>query len=223
MPAHRRELLSSRLTFWLQIVPMLLWLADVYVLIWLVLHRFGGPNGLGGAGLMSTYARMVLLLLGVPFLLLPVVALWATGLRRVATDGSNLIVTLGTGFRAAIPLTAVREVSERRSMDLRAVAVTFEHRTRAGRRMRFLAPTRFVIPRGEPHPVVIQLRETVAAAKSASGIDPDDFYAVAAAPVAPPRPPAMARAPEPPAIVPSRPLPDDTEERPVFGRRKPRA
>jgi hypothetical protein len=207
MPAQGRQLLSSRLTFALQIGPMLLWLAVVYVLIWLGLHRFTGVNGLGGNGALPTFEKMVLFLLAVPFLLLPVVALWASGLRRVATDGSSLLVTLATGFRATIPLTDVSDVQEWHGIDLRTVTVTFERRTAAGRHLRFLAPTRFVIPRGEPHPVVLALRETVAAAKSAvggaaeAGFAPDATFA------------------DTPATTPRHEAPALDGDRPTFGKR----
>jgi hypothetical protein len=161
-------LLSSRLTTPLQFGPVLLWLADFYAITWLLLHR------LAGAGMQPALERAVLMLLAVPFVLLPVLALWAAWLRRVATDGADLFVGLAYGGEAAVPLAEVRDVGEGRWADLRTVTVTFAQPTRVGRRIRFLAPTRLVVPPDAPHPVVLALRET---ARAAAGSGPGSLRA----------------------------------------------
>ncbi len=114
----------------------------------------------------SPLGELVMLLLGLPFLLLPILSLWASGLRSVATDGTNLLITLASGWTATVPLTSVVDVRERRGFDLRTVRIVFDRKTRAGRSVRFLAPTRFTVARGETHPVVLALRDTVEAAQS---------------------------------------------------------
>jgi hypothetical protein len=169
VPTPGRERLSSRLTLPLQIVPIVLWLADFYVLTWVLLHRMpgapGAPHGPAGAGPMPALERSVLLALAVPFVVLPVVAVWAAWLRRVATDGSSLFVSRSYGGQATVPLTDVLEVREWRGLDFRTVSVAFGRDTRVGRRIRFLAPTHFLVPRSEPHPVVLALRLAVEAAE----------------------------------------------------------
>jgi len=166
MPTPGQEQLSSRLTSPLQVAPMLAWLGDAYVLIWLVLHRHPDLHGFGANGMMPMFERLVLFLLAVPLLLLPAISFWAAGLRKVVATGTDLLVTLGSGKVATVPLTAVADVAEGQSSDLRVVRVTLEGKTAAGTRVRFLAPTRFRVPRGEPHPVVVALRDMVKAARS---------------------------------------------------------
>jgi hypothetical protein len=153
----RPQRLSSRLTSTFQVAPVGLWLAVVYVFVW-VAARHEAPA--------PTLRWVVLLILVPPLLLLPVVAAWAARLRTVATDGNNLLVTLVSRQVAEVPLTSVIHVREWRELDVRTVRVTFDRRTRAGRSVRFLAPTRFVVRPGEAHPVVLALRGTVDVAQS---------------------------------------------------------
>jgi hypothetical protein len=164
-----RETLSSRLTSTLQVGPMVLWLVDAYLLVWLILHRFPGLRGLGGNGVMPTLHRLLFVLLLLPFVLLPALSWWAIGLRRVTTDGTRLQVTLGSRTEVTIPLAEVVEVRERRVAELCAVTLRFGGRTPAGRSVRFLAPVRRRLERGEPHPIVIMLRAMVHAARSEGG------------------------------------------------------
>jgi hypothetical protein len=161
-----RERLSSRLTGTVQVAPMLVWVVDCYLLIWLYLHHFVALHGPAANGLVPTLHRVFFLLVAVAFLALPLVAIWAAGLRNVATDGTHLLVTRESGRPAEIPLDQVIGISEWRASDLRTVRVTFDRKTPIGHSLRFLAPTRFSVPRGEPHPVVVALRETVAAVHS---------------------------------------------------------
>jgi hypothetical protein len=182
-----RERLSSRLTPLLQIGPVALWLAISYVCVWVVLHRLPVLHGTGAVAVAPQLSRIVLMLLALPLLLLPFVAIWAGGLRSVATDGTSLLVTLATGRVAAVPLTSVVDVRERPRADLRTVRVTFDRKTRAGRSVRFLAPTRFTVLKGEAHPVVLALRDTVEAAQSATTVTNE-----AMAPLLLPRPDKVA-------------------------------
>jgi hypothetical protein len=161
-----RQTLSSRLTGTLQVAPMVVWVLDAYAMIWLLLHRLLGLHGLAGHAPLPTHYRLLFVLLAVPFVLLPLLTWWAAGLRRVATDGTNLLISGGSGPAAEVPLTEVLDIGEWRASDLRTIRVTFDRKTPAGRSVRFLAPTHFTVPRGEPHPVVLALRETVAAAQS---------------------------------------------------------
>jgi hypothetical protein len=166
MTPRGQEQLSSRLTSTLQVAPMVLWLVVAYVLIRLALQHVIDLDSLAGGGVRPMLTRLVLFFLLVPLLLLPAISWWAAGLRRVATNGCELLVTLASGKVAPVPLTAVRGVEEWHSPDLRVITATFDRKTMAGRQVRFLAPTRFRAPRGEPHPVVVALRETVRAAQS---------------------------------------------------------
>ncbi len=165
-PTLGRERLSSRLTPALQIVPMLLWALDCYLLIWLLLHHFIVFHGAGTSGLAPTLHRLVFFIVVLFFLLLPMVAAWAGLLRKVSTDGRNLLVATGSGKPAEIPLTEILHVGEGTVSDLHTVRITFAGKTKFGHRLRFLASTRYAVPRGEPHPVVLALRETVDALKA---------------------------------------------------------
>lgn len=149
--------LSSRLTATFQVAPVALWLADVYVFLWLAARQEVPSAALRWA---------VVALLVPPLLLLPVITAWAVRLRTVATDGNNVLVTRVDRRIAAVPLTAVIEVREWRELDVRTVRVTFDRHTPAGRSVRFLAPTRFAVSRGESHPVVLALRGTIDVAQS---------------------------------------------------------
>jgi len=164
--ATGRERLSSRLTGTLQVAPVAVWVLDAYLIVWLLLHRFLLAHGVGSHGAMPSFNRWFLLLLTVPLVLLPVAAWWAAGLRRVAIDGGNLLVSGGSGAAVAVPLTEVADVGEWRAADLRTVRVTFADKTRAGRSVRFLAATQVRVARDEPHPAVLALREAVAAQQS---------------------------------------------------------
>ena len=166
MPAPGREVLSSRLTLALQLAPMLVWLVVVYFMIWVFLHQVLGAHAASALGATTVFARIVLLLLSIPFLFLPVVAFWSAGLRRIVMEDDTLIVGLGYGRTVSVPLTLVADVTEWRGPDGRTVRVSFIEKTRAGRTIRFLAPTRFTVPRDAAHPVVLALRDRVAAAKA---------------------------------------------------------
>ncbi len=170
-PAPARERLSSRLTSVLQVAPMAVWLVVTYVLIGVVLNYFPLMGPPGPAPRKPPLLAMVIALLGLPCLLLPILSLWAAGLRSVATDGTNLLITLATGRTATIPLTSIVDVRERRGIDLRTVKITFDRKTKAGRSVRFLAPTRFTVARGEAHPVVLALQDTVEAAQSGTTVN----------------------------------------------------
>lgn len=165
-PATGREVLSSRLTVPLQVGPILLWLADFYVLLWVLLHRFPGLQGLAHHPPLALATKLELGLLAVPLVLLPLLFLWASGLREMSTDGTDLVVTLASGRQVKVPLTAVSDVSERIGAELRTVKVTFDSNTKAGRSARFLAPTRFRVTRTQSHPVALALRGAVQAARS---------------------------------------------------------
>lgn len=166
MPSPGREALSSRLTLLLQLAPMLVWLVVVYFLIWIVLHQiFGAHTALAGR-FGELLVRVVIFLLVIPFLALPVLALWAAGLRSVAMEDGFLIVGLGYGRTTPIPFAQIALIQEWRGPDVRTVRVTFTEKTRAGRSVRFLAPTRYTVPKDEAHPVVQALRESVDRAKA---------------------------------------------------------
>jgi hypothetical protein len=162
-----REILSSRLTPVLQLAPITLWLSLTLGLAFLWLR------GAGTSSASPALVWMALLPLAPPLLLLPVVSLWAAGLYPVATDGASLLISLSDGRTASVPLTLVIDVREWRGMDMRAVTVTFDRATFLGRSVRFLAPTRVSVPRDEPHPVVLALRENVEAAQSATTVASD--------------------------------------------------
>ena len=166
MPAPGREVLSSRLTLALQLAPMLVWLVVVYFMIRVFLHQVLAAHALAAGGATGVFTRIVLLLLLIPFLLLPVVAFWSAGLRRVAMEGDTLIVGIGYGRTVSVPLTLVADVTEWRGPDVRTVRISFTEKTRAGRTIRFLAPTRLIVPRDVAHPVVLALRDMVASAKA---------------------------------------------------------
>jgi hypothetical protein len=155
----------------LQVAPMIVWLAVAYGLIGLLLRFIPSTHPSGHAPAETPLAQMVLVLLGLPFLLLPILSLWASTLRTVATDGTNLLITLSTGRTATVPLTSIVDVRERRGIDLRTVKITFDRKTKAGRSVRFLAPTRFTVARGEAHPVVLALQDTVEAAQSGTTVN----------------------------------------------------
>jgi hypothetical protein len=157
MSASARLHLSSRLTYALKTAPIAVWLAVIFGFAWML------PR-LGAATPPSDW--IVLLLLVPPLLLLPLVIVWGSRLRAVATDGDNLLVTLATRRVVAVPLTLVIDVREWRDVDLRTINVTFDRATEAGRSVRFLAPTRFKVPRGTAHPVVLALRGTIDVAQS---------------------------------------------------------
>jgi hypothetical protein len=150
---------------------MVVWLAVAYGLIGLLVRFIPSAHPSGQAPVETPLAEMVLVLLGLPFLLLPVLSLWASTLRTVATDGTNLLITLSTGRTATVPLTSIVDVRERRGIDLRTVKITFDRKTKAGRSVRFLAPTRFTVARGEAHPVVLALQDTVEAAQSGTTVN----------------------------------------------------
>jgi hypothetical protein len=169
-PALAQQRLSSRLTTTLQVGPILLWLCLATTALWAIATSAGAES--------SALTRLVLLPLAPPVLLLPLVAVWAAGLRPVATDGTSLLVTLVTGRVVAVALTSVIDVREWRSIDLRAITVTFDRDTRAGRAVRFLAPTRFAVLRGEPHPVMLALRDTVEAAQSLTTLSHEPPFTV---------------------------------------------
>jgi hypothetical protein len=164
--APGREALSSRLTGTLQLAPMVVWVLDAYLIVWLLLHSLLIRQGLAGHAAAPSFERPLLVLLLVPFVLLPLVAWWAAGLRRVAIEGGDLLVSGGSGAPVAVPLTEVLDVAEWRASDLRTIRVTFAEKTKAGRRVRFLAPTRVRVARGEYHPAMLRLREAVEAAQS---------------------------------------------------------
>lgn len=170
-PSLSRERLSSRLTTVLQVAPIVVWLAVAYGLIGLVLRFVPMMHPPGQTPVATPLTEMVLALLGLPFLLLPILSLWASTLRTIATDGTNLLITLSTGRTATVPLTSIVDVRERRGIDLRTVRITFDRKTKAGRSVRFLAPTRFTVARGQAHPVVLALQETVEAAQSGSTVN----------------------------------------------------
>jgi hypothetical protein len=172
MPFSGREVLSSRLTLALQLLPMLVWLVVVYFLLWVVLHQILGAHTMGGGRFEGLLSRLVIVLLAIPFVALPVIAIWASNLRRVVAEGEHLLVGLGYGRTATVPLSEVADISEWRGPDLRTVRLTFASRTRAGKAVRFLAPTRYTVPRDEAHPVVQALRETVAAHRAGAPAAP---------------------------------------------------
>jgi hypothetical protein len=154
------ERLSSRLTVPLQTLPISLWLALAFGLAFL------WWKGAGTAAVSPALSWLVLLPLGPPLLLLPAVAFWAAGLNSVATDGTFLFVTLPDGRFATVPLASVISVREWQAIDMRAITLTFDRTTGAGRSLRFLAPTRYSVAQSEPHPITVALREAVEVAQA---------------------------------------------------------
>jgi hypothetical protein len=160
MSGLRRQALSSGLTPLLKLAPPLLWLPDAVLVA--ALAGTGFPHRVSVShDPAAMFAPLVWLLLGAVLLVLPGVWWWAMRLRFVATDGTSLFV-IGPHGEAEVPLSEIAEITEWRSMDMRTVTVRFAHDTPAGRKIRFLAQTREMAPRGAPHPVVEMLQELVA-------------------------------------------------------------
>jgi hypothetical protein len=156
------RLLSSTLTPALRIVPILLWLADAGLLVWL--GRSHALDVLDGPVSQGAIVRLAWIVAAAPIVLLPPIVWWGWRLKRVATDGASLFISAGRRTEA-VPLADVAVVAEVRSRDLRTVTLRLEVITRWGWVIRFLAPTGSGIARGEPHPVVVELQRLVDAAR----------------------------------------------------------
>ena len=157
------QLISSRVTPWLRLLPLAIWPLDAGLVLLLagagilpLPHRIALPG--------EAMLRVVWFLLGLPLIVLPFIAWWSWGLKRVATDGAVLLVD--DGFkRDAIALNYIGSVTEPRGTLLRVVTFSVDRDTPWGLQIRFLAPLRGDVPPAEEHPTATTLREVTRRAR----------------------------------------------------------